>query len=75
LLSPWALGLGRHGNAAYVAASVAVAVWVVSVVLAWRMDIRGLQGPAETLLRRLTYGRRAYPHTPTTSGDRLDRRS
>jgi uncharacterized protein len=66
LLSPWALGLGRHGNASYVAASVAVAVWVVSVVLAWRMDIRGLQGPAEALLRRGTYGRRAYRHTPTT---------
>ncbi|MGY0233862.1 DUF418 domain-containing protein [Longispora urticae] len=58
LLSPWALDLGRHGGTAFVAAGIAVAVWSISVAVAWRLDVRGVQGPAETLLRRLAYGPR-----------------
>ncbi|MEV6522261.1 DUF418 domain-containing protein [Longispora sp. NPDC051575] len=58
LLSPWALDLGRHGGTAFVAAGIAVAVWLISVAVAWRLDVRGVQGPAETLLRRLAYGPR-----------------
>jgi uncharacterized membrane protein YeiB len=49
LFSPWALNLG--GNT-YVAVLAAVAVWGVSALVAERM---GSRGPAETLLRRITY--------------------
>ncbi|NMO49622.1 DUF418 domain-containing protein [Actinoplanes sp. TBRC 11911] len=52
LFSPWALGLG--GNT-YVALLAAVAVWGVSALVAQRMSEAGNRGPAETLLRRITY--------------------
>jgi uncharacterized protein len=52
LFSPWALGLG--GNT-YVALIAAVAVWGVSALVAQRMSEAGHRGPAETLLRRITY--------------------
>ncbi|QVJ01658.1 DUF418 domain-containing protein [Nocardiopsis eucommiae] len=39
-----------------VAVGIAVAVWAVTVVLADLMRRRGRRGPAETVLRRLTYG-------------------
>jgi uncharacterized protein len=53
--APYALGLGgRLGFAA--AAGVAVAIWLVSVLLADLLRHIGPRGPAEALLRRLTYG-------------------
>jgi uncharacterized protein len=55
LFSPWALDLG---GSTYFAVVAAVAVWAVSVFAAGRMDARADRGPAETLLRRLTYGSR-----------------
>ena len=56
LLSAWGLGLGSSlGTAA--AYGIAVAVWLVSIGIAVLLDRRGARGPAEMLLRRLTYGR------------------
>jgi uncharacterized membrane protein YeiB len=51
LFSPWALHLGGT----YAAALAAVAVWVVSLVAAQAMSAAAYRGPAETLLRRITY--------------------
>jgi uncharacterized membrane protein YeiB len=57
LLSPWGLGLGESlGTAA--AYGIALTVWLVTVAVAWAMASAGRRGPAEVLLRRLTYGRR-----------------
>ncbi|GAB1820067.1 DUF418 domain-containing protein [Herbidospora sp. RD11066] len=54
LLPPYTLGLGGSlGSAATVA--VAAATWAATVVAAEVMRRRGVRGPAETLLRRLTY--------------------
>ncbi|MFC3994637.1 DUF418 domain-containing protein [Nocardiopsis sediminis] len=59
LVSPFALALGDSpGSIAFIAAGCAVGVWVATVVAAYLMHRRSLRGPAEVLLRRLTYGRR-----------------
>lgn len=51
---PYALGLGAGlGTAA--TAALAVTVWLISVLIAEVMRRRGVRGPAEALLRRLTY--------------------
>ncbi|WP_066366602.1 DUF418 domain-containing protein [Herbidospora mongoliensis] len=56
LLPPYTLGLGGHlGGAATIA--LATATWVATVAAAEVMRRRGMRGPAETLLRRLTYSR------------------
>jgi uncharacterized protein len=51
LFSPWALHIGGT----YAAAGVAVAVWAMSLAAAQAMSAVGYRGPAETLLRRITY--------------------
>jgi uncharacterized protein len=51
LFAPWTLHLGGT----YAAALAAVAVWAVSLVAAQAMNAREYRGPAETLLRRITY--------------------
>ncbi|MCO1655962.1 DUF418 domain-containing protein [Pseudonocardia humida] len=57
LLPAWTLGLGAVlGPGA--AALVAIGVWLVILVAAAASDRLGARGPAETLLRRLTYGSR-----------------
>ncbi|MDF5753072.1 DUF418 domain-containing protein [Spongiactinospora sp. TRM90649] len=57
LLAPYTLGLGgRLGSAATVA--LAIGTWGATVVAAEFMRRGGVRGPAETLLRRLTYPRR-----------------
>ncbi|WP_284303757.1 DUF418 domain-containing protein [Mobilicoccus caccae] len=57
LLSGWGLGLGsRIGTAG--ALGIAVLVWASCLPLAAWMDSRGSRGPAEAVLRRLTYGSR-----------------
>ncbi len=57
-IEPYALDLvGRLGAAG--AATIGAGTWVVTVVVADALARAGLRGPAETLLRRLTYGRRA----------------
>jgi uncharacterized protein len=51
---PYALGLGSSlGTAA--TAALAVTTWLVSVLIADAMRRRGVRGPAEVALRRLTY--------------------
>ncbi|MET0694462.1 MAG: DUF418 domain-containing protein, partial [Propionibacteriaceae bacterium] len=55
ILAGWGLGLGAVLSSASVAV-FAVAVWLVTVVLAYLADRRGILGPAEVLLRRLVYG-------------------
>ncbi|RCK69085.1 DUF418 domain-containing protein [Desertihabitans brevis] len=56
LLAAWGLGLGAVlGSAA--TALFAVGVWLVTVAGAVLLERRGERGPAETLLRRLSYGR------------------
>ncbi|MGW8378557.1 DUF418 domain-containing protein [Streptomyces sp. ODS28] len=58
LFAPYAGGLGtRIGGAA--ASGIAVAVWLSTVALAATLAPRGHRGPAETALRRLTYGTRS----------------
>ncbi|MEV4380769.1 DUF418 domain-containing protein [Streptosporangium sp. NPDC049644] len=57
VFAPYAGGLGTHvGDAA--ASGVAVVTWLTTVVLAALPASGGRRGPAETALRRLTYGRR-----------------
>jgi len=58
LLAPWALGLGEGAGTALVSA-VAVAVYLVTLLVAVLLARAGRAGPAEVLLRRLTY--RAVP--------------
>lgn len=47
---------------------VGIGTWLVTVVLAHAMDVAGIRGPAETLLRKLTY----HParRSARTGGDR-----
>ncbi|AXK47239.1 DUF418 domain-containing protein [Brachybacterium saurashtrense] len=56
LMAAWGLGLGGTLSTA---ASLAVAfgVWLASLPIAAWMGARGIRGPAERLLRRMTYGR------------------
>ena len=56
LLSAWGLGLGAALGSASMAL-FAVGVWLVTVVIADRLERAGRTGPAEALLRRLMYGR------------------
>ncbi|SDR91898.1 DUF418 domain-containing protein [Actinopolymorpha singaporensis] len=59
LLAPFTLALGgRFGSPTVTGLVVAVAVWLGTVVAADRLDRRGRPGPAEYVLRRLTYGPR-----------------
>lgn len=56
VLAAYGGGLGnRLGLAA--TAAVAAVTWVITVLLAAAMARRNYRGPAEVLLRRLTYGR------------------
>ncbi|WP_410643272.1 DUF418 domain-containing protein [Amycolatopsis sp. lyj-346] len=56
LLMPYTLGLGATLGTAE-AAVVALGTWLVSVLLAALLRRTGRRGPAEALLRRLTYRR------------------
>ncbi|PWR05537.1 hypothetical protein DKT68_26485 [Micromonospora acroterricola] len=51
LFSPWAL----HLTGTYTAAGAAVAIWLVSLAAAQALSVAGHRGPAEMLLRRITY--------------------
>lgn len=69
LMADWGLGLGVHLSTAGAVGS-ALVVWLLSLPIAAWMDSRSLRGPAEMLLRRLTYGRldrRAGPARGTES--------
>ncbi|WP_405657693.1 DUF418 domain-containing protein [Streptomyces sp. RK9] len=57
ILAAWGLGLGEHLTSATMVL-FALGVWLVTVAGAYALEIRGKRGPAETLLRRLMYGKR-----------------
>jgi len=59
LTAPFLLSLGtKSDNPTLTAAVSAVGVWLITVIGAYVLQRRSSRGPAETLLRRLTYGRR-----------------
>jgi uncharacterized membrane protein YeiB len=59
LLAPFTLALGMaFGSPAITAAVVALLVWLASLLIARQLERHQRQGPAELLLRRLTYGPR-----------------
>ncbi|QUX27139.1 DUF418 domain-containing protein [Nocardiopsis akebiae] len=55
-LAAWGLGLGVHLSS-WSAVLVAVGTWLLTVAAAYWLDRAGRRGPAEVLLRRLTYRR------------------
>lgn len=55
LLPAWTLGLGARAGVAE-AALLAVGTWLAVLLVAVASERAGYRGPAETLLRRLTYG-------------------
>ncbi len=58
LLSPYTLALGhRFGSPLLTAVCVALGIWLASLVGAWVLDKRSDRGPAENVLRCLTYAR------------------
>lgn len=63
---PALLDLGGRLGAA-TATAVAVATWVATVVIAAAVDRAGRRGPAEALLRRLTYGAGRTAPRPATA--------
>ncbi|MFC4561511.1 DUF418 domain-containing protein [Nocardiopsis mangrovi] len=62
VLAAWGLGLGAAMHSASMAL-FAIAVWLVTVAVAYALERAGRRGPAEVLLRRLTY-RRPEPAAP-----------
>lgn len=58
LLTAWGLGLGQYLTDA-TAYLVALGVWGVSVGFSWWLQRRGARGPAEVVLRKMTYGKLA----------------
>ncbi|MDF2711234.1 MAG: hypothetical protein K0R62_6886 [Nonomuraea muscovyensis] len=60
LLAPFTLALGnRFGSPTVTGLIIAVTVWLTTVLVARLLDKRKQAGPAEFVLRRLTYGPRA----------------
>ncbi|MGO4417650.1 DUF418 domain-containing protein [Streptomyces sp. MCAF7] len=60
LLAPFTLALGdRFGSPTVTGLTIAVTVWLMTVLVARLLDKRDQAGPAEIVLRRLTYGPRA----------------
>jgi uncharacterized protein len=55
LMAAWGFGFGETLSSWQIA-SVAVATWLATVVVACVLEAQGKRGPAEWLLRRLTYG-------------------
>ena len=56
ILAAWGLGLGAHLTS-WSMALYAVGVWLVTVAAAYAMERADKRGPAEVLLRRLSYQR------------------
>jgi uncharacterized membrane protein YeiB len=64
LLAPYTLALGhRFGSPTYTALVLGALLWLASVFIASQLDRRGCRGPAEVLLRRLTYGPTSSRHS------------
>ncbi|TQM13990.1 DUF418 domain-containing protein [Pseudonocardia kunmingensis] len=64
LLPAWTFGLG-DGAHLWQSALYAIGTWLVILAVAAVADRRGSRGPAELLLRRLTYGPRRRATQPT----------
>ena len=57
LLAPYTLALGqRFGSPMLTAIALGTLVWLASLLAAHLLDRHSNRGPAETVLRRLTYG-------------------
>jgi uncharacterized protein len=54
ILAAWGLGLGEHLSS-WSALLVAVTAWLISLLIAARIETAGQRGPAEWALRRLAY--------------------
>ncbi|MFF3440683.1 DUF418 domain-containing protein [Streptosporangium sp. NPDC002721] len=65
VLAAWGLGAGAHLHSASVA-GYAIGVWLITVAAAYALERRGSRGPAEALLRRLTY--RTHPGGKPVAG-------
>ncbi|WP_375541480.1 DUF418 domain-containing protein [Quadrisphaera sp. INWT6] len=65
VLATWGLGLG-DGSGTAVVSLVAVGTYLLGVALCVALERAGRAGPAEVLLRRLTYGPR--PQTGAVAG-------
>ncbi|MFU8850136.1 DUF418 domain-containing protein [Micromonospora sp. SL1-18] len=60
LLAPFTLALGDRFNSPTITGLIiAVAIWLATVLTARLLDRRGQAGPAEIVLRHLTYGARS----------------
>lgn len=66
LLAAWGLGLAPHLSTAS-AVALAFGVWLLSLPIAAWMGSRGIRGPAELLLRRMTYGKHDPAQTRSPS--------
>ena len=69
VLAAWGLGLGAYLTSA-TGMLVGIGVWLLTVVVAYWLDVVGVRGPVEVLLRSLTYRARtgAPDSTGTTEG-------
>lgn len=56
ILAAWGFGLGQYMDSANMFL-YAVGVWIVTAIGAYALEKRNQRGPAEVVLRRLTYGR------------------
>src|SRR5699024_1087151 len=83
LMAAWGLGIAAHISTTG-AVAIAFAVWLLCLPIASVMDARGMRGPAERLLRAMTYGKhdprpgRAHPRChepPHSAAPRTARRS
>ncbi len=60
LMAPWGFGVGDQLGTA-TAYLIAIGVYLVTVAIAVALALAGRRGPAEAVLRRLTYGRIPEP--------------
>jgi uncharacterized protein len=61
LFAPYTLALGYYFESSFIASLIAaLAVWSLTLALAAVCEHYGYRGPAEVLLRRLTYGSQTY---------------
>jgi uncharacterized membrane protein YeiB len=67
LFPAWTLGLA-DGAPLWVASLVGLGVWLVILLIAVLTARSGYRGPAEVLLRRLTYGRLTSGARPLAPG-------
>ncbi len=67
ILAAWGLGLGEYMSS-WTMFLYAVGVWLVTVVAAYAMERANRRGPAEVLLRRLSYRRTTGAATAAAEG-------